>query len=187
MARGELHAMVREQPLPSRLVEKYLGGGSVSRYVDIVTVDVVGSCVLHDAGDLGDEALVVPCPTEEVKAHLHARSDAPGGDDPPGVDNAGSADTAGGGDVGQPVDGDLAVGAGLDAVGLLAVGGRQPVEEAHLPVRPRAGAHAGQQGGVRQGADVLVQPLVVHLLAGTEPTGDEKGVQGGPVTETVVG
>src|SRR5665213_2230138 len=39
MARGELHAMVREQPLPSRLVEKYLGGGSVSRYVDTVTVD----------------------------------------------------------------------------------------------------------------------------------------------------
>jgi hypothetical protein len=31
MALGELHAMVREQPLPSRLVEKYLGGGSVSR------------------------------------------------------------------------------------------------------------------------------------------------------------
>src|SRR5665213_3702875 len=118
--------------------------GQSAADIYILTVDVVGSGVLHDAGDLGDEAFVVPCSTEKVKAHLHARRDAPGGDDPPGVDDASSADAAGRGDVGQPVDGDLAVGAGLDAVGLLAIGGRQLAEKAHPPVDPRAGAHTGQ-------------------------------------------
>src|SRR5690348_11829076 len=51
----------------------------------VVPVQLVRLAVLHDAGDLGDELLVVPGAAQEVEAHLHAAGDAARGDDAAGV------------------------------------------------------------------------------------------------------
>ena len=107
-------------------------------------------------------------------------------DDAPRVDHPRAADAAGRGDLGEAVERHLAVRPRLDAVGLLAVRRRQAVEEAHHAVDPRAGADAGEQRRLRQGADELVQAPVAHLLAGAEPARDQEGVHGGVVGEAVV-
>ena len=97
--------------------------------LEVAAIDLVRRAVLHDACDLRDEVLVVAGPAEQVEPHLHARRDAARGDDAAGVDHAGAADAAGGRDLREAVDRDLARRAGLDPVGLLAVGGRQAVEQ----------------------------------------------------------
>ena len=56
-----------------RAVEKAqlrLGACQLAADVDILTVDVVGGGVLHDAGDLSDEAFGIPSPTQKMEAHL---------------------------------------------------------------------------------------------------------------------
>src|SRR5882672_6383264 len=96
-----------------------------------------------------------------------------------GVDDASAADARLGRDVRQPVDGDLAGRSLLRPVRLCAVGGGQAVEQAHLPVDPRARADAGQQARVGERADELVQPPVVQLLPRAVAAGDEERVHGG--------
>lgn len=97
------------------------------------------------------------------------------------------ADAAGGGQFSQPVDRHLPRRGSLRAVGLLAVGGGQPVEQPHPGIDPGTRADAGEQGRLGQGADERVQAPVVHLLAGAEAAGDEEGVHRRGIGETVVG
>src|SRR5215470_8504719 len=110
------------------------GGARGNRLLAVVPVELVGGAVLHDARDLADETFFVAGAPEEMEPHLHPRRDAARGDDAAGVDEAGAAHLAAGRDLGEPVDGRHAVGPCLSAVGLLAVGGRETVEEAHLRV-----------------------------------------------------
>src|SRR5215210_123655 len=153
----------------------------------VVPVGLVGLLVLHRARHVGDELLVVTRPPEQVEAHLHPRGYASGRHDPAGVHHAGAADLARRRDLGEALDRHLAWRRLLDVVRLLAVGGAQAVEEAHLPVHPRSCAHAAQERRLGQRTDELVQAAVVHLLPGAESARDQERVHGGRVRESVVG
>ena len=115
------------------------------RVQDIVAIALVGARVFHHARHLADERLVVAGAAQEVEAHLHPRRDAARRHDAPGIDDARAADLGLGRDLGEPVDRHLAEVGGFEPVGLLAVGRRLAVEQAHGAVDPRAGADARQQ------------------------------------------
>src|SRR6185437_3866547 len=75
---------------------------------------------------------------------------------------------------------------GLKTIRLLPVGRGAAIQQAHLPVDPGPGAYAGEQSGLGERSDVIVQPAIVQLLTRSKTAGNEKGIHGRLIGEGVV-